>query len=250
MEGWGDLERIFRLGYHFKGDARSAAQEVEFARRLLALPTGSRVLMPFCGAGFYAIELALWGYEVVGMDPCPSLVEAATQKAEEEGVSASFLTYPNGPLSLDRASFDGFMVIGNRFGLTGNEDGDERFVGALKDYLKPDSHLVFALPHRDGLVSRWLPKDWEETWDQAIVLIQREWDATTSYSKERWTRIRTDNLREQFRLSFRVYSATEFSSLLSRVGLQVTKVLGGTSGAALSSEHLEMLIQAIWSQNS
>jgi hypothetical protein len=83
-----DRQAVFTFGYHWIADEEEAAEQIEFARRLLYLPVGSLVLMPFCGAGWHAHELAMWGYQVVGTDPCQKLVEEALERNHKMGVSA------------------------------------------------------------------------------------------------------------------------------------------------------------------
>ena len=65
-------------------------QEVDFLERELALTPGARVLDLGCGAGRHAIELAKRGYDVVGIDISPTMLEAATKRAEEAGVRVAF----------------------------------------------------------------------------------------------------------------------------------------------------------------
>lgn len=45
------------------------------------LPSGSRILELGCGAGFHAVLLASWGYEVTGVDSDPRIVELASRMA-------------------------------------------------------------------------------------------------------------------------------------------------------------------------
>ncbi len=245
VERWTDLPTIFERGYHFVGDARTASHQVEFAHRLLALPAGSLVLMPFCGSGFYAIEMALWGYYIVGWDPSSPLLSAAERKAEEEGVILSLKTGSLVPSGWDVGTYDGAMVLGNRFGLTGQEETDRQFLGDLSGLVRENGHLVLALPHRDGVLKDWKPKDWEDLWDGSTALISREWDATSGYAKEIWTVLRSAQKEETLRIAYRVYTASEFSRLMDQTGFVVTKVLGGYTGSALAPEHTTMLIQAV-----
>jgi len=77
-----DKKAVFKLGYHWIGDEEEAAEQIEFARRLLFLPVGSKVLMPFCGPGWYAHELSMWGFQVVGTELSLPFLQEARQKKQ------------------------------------------------------------------------------------------------------------------------------------------------------------------------
>ncbi|GBC98164.1 Ubiquinone/menaquinone biosynthesis C-methyltransferase UbiE [bacterium HR17] len=236
---------LFAHGYHWVADESEAAEQIEFARRLLYLPVGASVLMPFCGAGWHAHELAMWGYQVVGVDPCLDLVRVARAHNEKAGVTAYFSVSPITTLPFDDATFDAAMILGNRFGLTGNEREDAQLLAELSRILKPEGRLVAELPHRDGIVRHWQERDWERLTDDAICFITREWDALTGRVLEEWTVHRPDQSPWQFAFTYRVYTPTEFASLLSANGFQLTNAFGTFLGADLRLHHPRMLIQAV-----
>ena len=239
-----DRRSVFACGYHWVADEEEAAEQIEFARRLLYLPVGSLVLMPFCGAGWHAHELAMWGYQVVGTDPCPKLVQEALERNHKMGVSVMFAVAEM-PLPFREASFDAAMILGTRFGLTGSERDDRCWLTELARVLKPNGRLVLELPHRDGVVRHWQERTWERLPDDTTCLIVREWDAMTGRILEEWTVMDANGQTRRFAFTCRIYTPTEFAGLLQSHGFQMTNAFGTFLGADLALHHQRMIIQAI-----
>jgi D-alanine-D-alanine ligase len=239
-----DRRAVFAFGYHWVADEEEVAEQIEFARRLLSLPVGSLVLMPFCGAGWHAHELAMWGYQVVGIDPCQKLVEEALERNHKMGISAMFAV-AEAPLPFREASFDAAMILGTRFGLTGSEQDDRRWLAELARVLKPNGRLVLELPHRDGIVRNWQERTWERLHDGAACLIVREWDALMGQMLEEWTVMDADGQTLRFAFTCRIYTPTELAVLLQTHGFEMTNAFGTFLGAELALHHRRMIIQAI-----
>lgn len=62
------------------------------------------------GTGRIAIELALHGHEVTGIDPSETMLAIARAKAEEEGVTATFVPGRLSDLSLEEGHY-GFAIV-------------------------------------------------------------------------------------------------------------------------------------------
>ncbi len=235
----------FAYGYHWVGEEEAAAEQIEFARRLLYLPVGSKVLMPFCGPGWYAHELAMWGFSVVGVERVRPFVVEAQQRSQRMGLTATFFLGDPMRLPLRSHQFDGVMSIGNRFGLTGEEAGDKEFLTELARVLKPQARLVLSLPHRDGLLHRWQERDWETLSDGSRIFVFRQWDPLTGQVWEEWHQTLDTNQSRLFVVIYRVYTATELEQLLRACGFRLTNAFGSFLGSPLSHESRWMLVQAM-----
>ncbi len=238
-----DRSKLFRLGYHWIGDEEASAEQIEFARRLLYLPVGAKVLMPFCGPGWYAHELAMWGFQIVGTEENHPFLQEARQRAQRLGLLATFVQVHHLRLPFRSEAFDGVMGLGNRFGFTGSEETDRHFLTELARVVKPKGRLVFALPHRDGLLLHWRERDWETLMDGTRVLTHRQWDPLTGQMWEEWHL--QDTNPATFVVIYRVYTATEVEHLLRECGFQLTNAFGNFLGSALTRESQWMLIQAV-----
>lgn len=115
------------------------------------VPKGRRVLDAGCGTGSYTIALARLGYETVGIDISPELIDIAKQKAFGTGLSASFIEKEIFDLAAEPLS--GFHAVLCR--------------GVLNDVLDdPDRKAVFhslASALTDGGILILDVRDWETT---------------------------------------------------------------------------------------
>ncbi len=245
METVLDRKEVFRFGYHWVGDEEEASQEIEFARRLLYLPVGSKILMPFCGPGWYAHELSMWGFRVVGTEVTPSFLQEAKHRGQRLGLLTSFLQAEPLNLPFRNEKFDGAMLVGNRFGMTGDESSDFEFLREVARVLKPQGRLVVALPHRDGLLSSFQERDWETMTDGSRMLILRKWDATVGRMWEEWRDVASEQNTRLFVVIYRVYTLTEFEHLLRQAGFTLVNAFGNFMGGELTHKSRWMVVQSV-----
>ncbi len=245
MEAVLDREAIFKLGYHWVGDEEEAAEQIEFVRRLLYLPVGSKILMPFCGPGWYAHELSMWGFQVVGMEIVHSFLQEARLSGQRQGLSTSFLHAEPLKLPFRDEKFDGAMVIGNRFGMTGDELTDLEFLRELARVIKSQGRFVAVLPHRDGVLNSFQERDWETTMNGSRILIFRKWDAATGQMWEEWWDVEVGRNTQTFIVAYRAYTLTELDNLLRKSGFSITNAFGNFIGGELTHKSRWMIVQSV-----
>jgi glycine/sarcosine N-methyltransferase len=90
------------------------AAELPFLEQQLQGVGARRVLDAACGTGMHAIALAQRGYEVVGADLSPAMIERARANAAAAGVQVRFTVAGFGQLStLVGTGFDALLCLGN-----------------------------------------------------------------------------------------------------------------------------------------
>lgn len=98
-----------------------------------------------CGPGAHAVALAQRGYDVIGIDGSPGMVEAARKRAARFGGSANFELHDvNAPLRLADASLGGIIAIG----VVQHLRDPEAFMAEIKRCLRPGGHLLITAPAR------------------------------------------------------------------------------------------------------
>jgi ubiquinone/menaquinone biosynthesis C-methylase UbiE len=110
------------------------------------VPAGSSVLDINCGTGIDAIALAGRGYKVSGIDLSPKMIERARQKADRQGVPASFQVSSFENLeSVAESAFD--LMLSNFGGLNCVQRLD-RVAQQAASRLRPGGFLVCVVMPR------------------------------------------------------------------------------------------------------
>ena len=100
-----------------------------------------------CGPGAHALELARRGYDVVGVDGSPHMVEVARARAALDKVDATFAVHDVGtPLRFGDSSLGGVVAI-----LVLQHLADPgAFIAEIRRCLRPGGYLMITAPARDG----------------------------------------------------------------------------------------------------
>ncbi|HEX4865050.1 MAG TPA: class I SAM-dependent methyltransferase [Acidimicrobiales bacterium] len=100
-----------------------------------------------CGPGVYALALAGRGYDVIGIDGSPRMVEVARERAASNKVDVMFEVHDvSAPLPLSDASLGGVLAI-----LVLQHLADpSALIAEIRRCLRPGGHLVITVPARGG----------------------------------------------------------------------------------------------------
>jgi 2-polyprenyl-3-methyl-5-hydroxy-6-metoxy-1,4-benzoquinol methylase len=122
---------------------------VDFIEHTCSLSPGMRILDLGCGGGDQAKVFAAKGYDVVGIDIAPSLIEFAAEQFDKEGLEGSFEVGDMREIDYD-SEFDACVVLSGTFGFFGDEEDQDllrSIARALKisgktfiSFLNPDQH--------------------------------------------------------------------------------------------------------------
>lgn len=216
-------------------------QEVARIVELLELPTGSRILDVPCGQGRHSHLLAEAGFDVDGLDYSPDLLAVARKRG-----TGKTLRYTRGDMRKMPARwsrrFDAVLNLFTSFGFFAHPADDVKVVKEFARVLKPGGLLVWHGGSRDGVMARFLARDW---WNSADTMFahEREFDPVSGILtvESHWRRGTKYGTR-QHRL--RLYTATRLAELFSDVGLIVEAAYDGFSDRPLKRTSSEMLLVA------
>jgi 2-polyprenyl-3-methyl-5-hydroxy-6-metoxy-1,4-benzoquinol methylase len=100
-----------------------------------------------CGPGAHALALARRGYDVVGVDGSPRMVEVARQRAARDEVDANFGVHNvSTPLGFADASLGGVLAIL----VLQHLPHPATFISEIRRCLRPGGHLLISAPARDS----------------------------------------------------------------------------------------------------
>ena len=99
------------------------------------------------GPGAHALALARRGYDVVGVDGAPRMVEVARTRAARDTVDVTFDVYDvSAPLRFADASLGGVLAIL----VVQHLPHPTAFIAEIRRCLRPGGHLLIAAPARDS----------------------------------------------------------------------------------------------------
>lgn len=100
-----------------------------------------------CGPGAHALALARRGYDVVGIDGSPRMVQAARTRAARDKISASFgVDDVRAPLRFADASLGGVLAIL----VLQHLPDPAAFIAEIRRCLRPGGHVLVTAPAHDG----------------------------------------------------------------------------------------------------
>jgi SAM-dependent methyltransferase len=229
-----EYEPLFTL----ERDRREVARVIE----VLGLPADARVLDVPCGQGRHAHLLAEAGFRVDGVD----LSEELLQRARERGTGPTLKYHRADMRDLPDAwieRFDALVNLFTSFGFFTDPADDRRVLSEVARVLKPGGMLIWHGGSRDGVMARFLERDWWQTSDGTLQAQERSFDALSGILtvESRWFGPAGPGRREH---RIRLYTATQFAELCAGVGLIVEEAYDGWSDRPLNRRSSEMLLVA------
>lgn len=224
--------------FDFVGDRRQVARLLD----LLELPSGARVLDCPCGQGRHAHLLAEAGFAVDGVDYSEPLLA----KARERGTSRT-LRYRRADMrtlpTRWTGRFDAVLNLFTSFGFFADPRDDARVLREFARVLKPGGTLLWHGGDRDGVMARFLARDWWTTADGTVVAQERAFDPLSGFltveSLWRGPRVHEDRSHR-----IRLYTPTQLADLMRDAGLIVEQGFDGFTSQPVHRRSSEMLLVA------
>jgi ubiquinone/menaquinone biosynthesis C-methylase UbiE len=196
-----------------------------------------------CGQGRHAHLLAEAGFRVDGIDYSRHLLATALQRG-----SGPSLKYRRADMRrLPRVwtnRFDGVVNLFTSFGFFENPSDDMRVIAEFSRVLKPGGVFIWHGASRDGVMSRFLSRDWWSTVDGAVVMQERRFDSLSGILSIESTIRRKNGRTTRREHRIRLYTATRLAELCALQGLIVEEAYDGFSSRPLTRRSTEMLLVA------
>lgn len=209
---------------------------------VLGLPQASKLLDVPCGQGRHAHLLAEAGFDVTGLDYSRDLLKYA--KARGTGAR---LRYRRGDMrEMPRewtAMFDGVLNLFTSFGFFAHPHEDAQVIREFSRVLKPGGLLLWHGGSRDGVVSKFVVRDWWSVKDGTMIGHERSFDPLSGVLTVRTT-LRGTRTWADREHRIRLYTATRLSELCLEAGLVVEQAWDGWRHQDLGRQSSEMLLVA------
>jgi SAM-dependent methyltransferase len=240
---WADyFDAQYLLEYEPLFSPERDRHEVARIMEILGLPSGARILDVPCGQGRHAHLLAEAGFDVDGFDYSPDLLA----KARARGTGAN-LRYTKGDMRRLPARwtgrFDAVLNLFTSFGFFAEPADDRQVVDEFARMLKPGGVLIWYGGSRDGVMARFLERDWWQTGDGTLIAQERSFDSLSGVLSVHtvWSGRKRQGSRDH---RIRLYTPTRLSELCADAGLIVEAAYDGLADRPLTRRSSEMLLVA------
>ena len=185
--------------------------------------------------------LAETGYDVDGLDYSATLLAVARKRGTGRNLRYTRGDMRNLPARWT-GRFDAVLNLFTSFGFFAHPADDARVVHEFARVLKPGGVLLWHGGSRDGVMARFLPRDWWTT-EKTMFAQERSFDPLSGMLTVRstWTRGNRHGTREH---SIRLYTASRLADLFSEHGLVVEQAYDGFSDKPLRRTSSEMMLIA------
>ncbi|MEW6233368.1 MAG: class I SAM-dependent methyltransferase [Chloroflexota bacterium] len=206
-----------------------APSEVDFLESALQISPPAAVLDVGCGFGRHAIELAARGYVVTGLDLSAELLARASEMTSERAVSVTWLEKDMRQMEFD-AEFDAVICLYTSFGYFETEEENLEVLRRMSKALREGGRLALDVENRDGLLMRYLSRDWWQTKAGDLVMEERRFDPVKGRGRTKIVLV-SGGHKIEHNLSIRWYSVPELERMAKEVGIQVQRLCGGLDGS-------------------
>ena len=216
----------------------------EIARLIdvLGLPAGVRILDLACGQGRHAHLLAEAGYDVDGVDYSREILAHAKRRGTGRHLRYTRADMRNLPARWT-GRFDAVVNLFTSFGFFADPADDARVVAEIARVLAPGGTFVFHAGSRDGVMARFLTRDWWRTADDTVIAQERSFDPLSGLLTIE-TSASGPSAFPPRQHRIRLYTATRMAELCAAVGLTVIAAYDGWRDRPLTRRSTEMLLVA------
>jgi SAM-dependent methyltransferase len=224
--------------------AERTEKEVAFAEQKLELNLGARVLDLCCGPGRHSVLLAIRGYQVIALDLSQSYLDLAKRAAADCKVAFDTVSADMREIPFDDY-FDAAINMYSSFGYLESEAEDLKVLESISRSLKRGGGLLLDMLNREWAVANYIQNDWHSETDGTLYVEHRSLDLATSRMRVRFVIVDPNGGRhDSIGHDIRLYSLTEMTRLLERVGLAKLEVFGGFDSEPYGIESRRMILCA------
>jgi len=211
---------------------------------LLELGPGARILDLCCGHGRHAVELAARGFNVCGQDLTRMFLERAAEAATERGVSLDLRCGDMREIVHD-PPFDAVIHMFTAFGYFDHDEEEAKVMREVARVLRPGGKYLLQTINRDGVMRKFLPKDWDG-WDNGMrLLCERTFDPVSGRNRERRETIFPDGSRRVQELAVRLFTPTEIRRMMRDAGLEPVASYATLGGDELTIDSMHQVNIAV-----
>jgi SAM-dependent methyltransferase len=219
----------------------SGFDEVENILNLVSIPKNGKILDLGCGTGRHAIEFALRGFNVTGVDICDAYLKKAKLRAKQNKIKSTFLKCDMRKFC-EPKKFDCVVNLGSSFGYFSDVE-EKKVIENIYRSLKNGGIFVMENFHlKDNKLKGKKERDWRK-FENYYLLGALEISNDGKYEYNQAVRIEGADHKE-YSFRFRLYSKKELVSLLKSIGFKSVKTYKDFSGDSFKEGGKKLVLVA------
>jgi len=228
---WFENEDFWHDFYPFMFPTERFAAARDEAERIMALTqcNGGAFLDLCCGPGRHAVEFALRGFSVTGVDRSGFLLNLAREHAATAGVSVEWVMEDMRGF-VRPAAFDLACSLFTSFGYFQDEQEDLRVLRNIHQSLKQNGVLVIETLGKERLARIYQNSLCTELADGSLVLQRNHVRSDWTRVHANWTLVR-DGRAKSFQFEHTIYSGRELKDRLLNCGFEQVDLFGSLQGS-------------------
>ncbi len=216
--------------------------EVEKIIQLLDIKPDSVILDLCCGPGRHSLEFAKRGHQVTGIDSTQKYLTEARENTQNQGLKIDFVHSD----MRDYCNPDHFDIVLNlftSFGYFKDQSDDKKVLKNIYKSLKEKGKVIIELFGKEILAHHFRERDWYE--EQGILFLEeRKLSDDWGWLTNRWIKV-TENKKEEFIITHRLYSGIELSTLLKNLGFKEVKIYGSIEGIPYNQNAKRLVVVGV-----
>lgn len=241
---WFEDESFWRdlFPYMFPPERLAAAADQVAGILKLTGFRGRTVLDLCCGPGRHAVELALHGFDVTGVNRSKFLLERARQRADEAGVSITWAERDMRRWRFPEA-FDLICNLYTSFGYFEDQRDNLRVLRNVCRHLEPDGVLFMEMLGKERLSRVWQSAMCADYEDGALLVQRPQLRGDMSRVHSQWILLKDGRYRS-WEFEHWVYSGAELKNMLRTAGFKDVRLFGDFEGAPYGVEAKRLIAVA------
>ncbi|WP_407435617.1 class I SAM-dependent methyltransferase [Treponema sp.] len=211
--------------------------------KIAGLKKGNTVLDAGCGPGRIAVEFALKGLKVTGVDLIQAELDAAKETADDEKVKLYLVKADLREYTTDK-KFDCAVNLYTSFGYCESIEDDLKILKHIADALKDNGFFVMECTSREIAVRYFTEGEWFERAGKTVLTefsVEGAWEGLRS----KWILIdNTTGRRIEHEFVQRLYSAVELKRMMLVSGFKSAEIYGDFNFAPYNQNAATMVIVA------
>ncbi|WP_134682950.1 class I SAM-dependent methyltransferase [Brevibacillus migulae] len=237
-EAW--FERSFREDYvlvYRHRDEESADQEVANLLACLPIKESGRVLDLCCGSGRHARAFARRGYEVVGVDLSPVLL----QLAEDQNTYDHLAFYQYDMRKIPFADeFDIVVNLFTSFGYFSTDEEHKQVIANMAKSLKPGGQVVIDYLNPAYVKANLIPESTKEI--EGLYIEETRWIEDGYVKKKIVVKDAEADEPREYMEQVRLFEADEMKAMLVEAGFTAIQLFGDYTYTGFDSQRSPRMI--------